>query len=300
MAQDFPRNQYEIIVVDGGSTDKTQEVVRRYPVKLIIDKNGTIAHGRNIGVEVSRGKYVAFTDADCVVEKSWLKKLVENIEKCDRDVVAVGGPNLVFDNDPPISKVIGYMQESFFGSGGSPQSYRINTPRYVCSVPNCNAIYRRDILVKERYDDALNIGEDGELNFRLKQKGYKFLYLPNIIVWHHRPNNIKEFVKKMFLYGEAMAKIMKKHKKVVRWYAILPSISILALLLAYPIIKLFPIAVYLYGLAIVAYLFALIISTVQVYRRYRSPFSLLTLVLLPLQHFSYGFGFLKGILGGKQ
>jgi len=296
MAQDLQLDKYEIIVVDGGSTDKTREIIKNYPVELIVDKNGSIAHGRNIGAEVSRGRYVAFIDADCIAEKSWLKKLMESIDECDDDVCAVGGPNLIFDGDPTFSKVIGYMQQTFFGSGGSPQSYKISTSCYVSSIPNCNVLYRKEFVVKEKYDDTLNVGEDCELNFRLRRKGYKFLYVPNVVVWHRRPSHIKEFTKKMFSYGEAAAKIMRKHKKIIRWYAILPPLLILALIFAYPFIGLFSQAIYVYEFLIVAYLLGLIVSTAQVYRRQRIFLSLLTLMLLPLQHFSYGFGFLIGTL----
>ena len=82
----------------------------------------------------------------------------------------MGGPNLVMDNDPAFGRVVGYMQETFLGSGGSPQAYRISAPRYnVISIPNCNAVYKKEILAREKYDNSISIGEDCELNYRLKQ-----------------------------------------------------------------------------------------------------------------------------------
>ncbi len=295
LSQNFPIDNYEIIVVDGGSTDKTQQIVKNHNVKLIIDKDGSIAHGRNIGVKNSKGMYVAFTDGDCVVEKSWLKKLIYEIKKSSNDVVAVGGPNLVFDDDSLFAKSVGYMQETYLGSGGSPQSYRINKPKYVQSIPNCNIMYKNEIISSERYDNSFSMGDDCEFNFRLKQKGYKFLYIPDILVWHHRRDSIKTLSKKMFLYAKSMARITKKHKKIVRWYSIIPPLVILAIILAFPLIYYFPVIKFFYICMVLIYFFLSIISTIHVYKKSKSLKSIVTLLLLPLQHIMYGLGFYMGI-----
>ena len=296
LAQDYPQEFYEIIVVDGCSTDRTQEIVRSYPVKLIIADRGIIGYQRNIGAMTAKGKYVAFTDADCVVSNQWLAKLVEALGNSPTDVVAVGGPNLVLDSDPIFARVIGYMQETLLGSGGSPQSYRMNKPKYVYSVPNCNIAYVADTLRSEKYDDKLSVGDDGDINYRLKQKGYRFLYLPDALVWHHRPINLKRFMKKMFSYGDGMGKVTRKNRGVVRWYAFAPILMGLVLLVAYPMIRFVPWAAYFYLAIAFIYMGGLFISTVQVFQRLKSMQSAKTLILLPVQHISYGFGFLKGML----
>lgn len=295
IAQDFPKDKYEVIVIDGASLDKTCEICERFPVKLIRLDRGGISYQRNAGVQVAEGRYVAFTDADCIVEKAWLTKLRNQIEKTDRNVVAVGGPNLVFDNDPPLSKVIGYTQETLLGSGGSPQSYRIAKPTYVNSIPNCNILYKKEIIAKEKYDETLSVGDDCELNFRLKQRGYKFLYLPGAVVWHHRPETFRNFTRKMFSYGIALGRITRKHRKIVRWYAPLVAFAVLAVIFSYPLIKLFHSAIYIYVFAGSFYLMTLVILTSQICQRLKSAESLLTMILLPLQHFFYGIGFLKGL-----
>lgn len=299
VAQDYPKGQYELIVVDGNSVDRTREICQRYPVKLIVTKEG-ISHQRNAGIQVARGSYIAFTDADCVAERAWLRKLIEQIESSDKSVVAVGGPNLVFDDDPLLSKTIGYTQETLLGSGGSPQCCRISKPSFVYSIPNCNILYRKEVIAEERYDDNFSIGEDADLNFRLKQKGYKFLYWPDVVVWHHRPTSIRSFARKMFHYGEAMARITRKHKKIIRWYAFVASLAVLAVIFSYPIIRFFAPTVYIYAFAVSLYIIALAISTTQVYRKCKSISSILTMILLPIQHFVYGLGFLKGLLEPRK
>lgn len=300
IAQDFPRDKYEIIVVDGASGDKTGEICQGYPVKLLRLAHSGISYQRNVGVEAAKAPYIAFTDADCIAERTWLKKLMNQIEKSDKNVVAVGGPNLVLDEDPPLSKVIGYAQETFLGSGGSPQSYRITKVSYVNSISNCNILYRREIIAQEKYDEALSVGDDCELNFRLKQKGYRFLYLPDIVVWHHRPDTFPKFARKMLSYGVAQGRITRKHKKIVRWYAPLAAFAVLAVIFSCPLINFFPPAIHIYAVAVFLYVLALLISTALVCQRHRSINSLMTMILLPVQHFLYGLGFLKGLLEPRR
>ena len=295
IAQDYPKDRYELIIVDGASTDRTQEICQGYPAKLIVAKSSGIAYQRNTGIATAKGRYIAFTDADCIADKMWLRKLIEQIEESNDSVVAVGGPNLVPDADPPFSKVIGYAEQTFLGSGGSPQCYQINQPKYVSSIPNCNILYRKETIATEKYDERLSVGEDLDLNFRLKQKGYKFLYLPNIVVWHHRPDRLMKFARQMFSYGKANARVTRKYKKIIRWYNLPSALAVLSVIFSYPIIRFFHPAVYIYAVAISIYIIALLISTGQVLQRYNSWQSLLNLILLPVQHFTYGLGFLRGL-----
>ena len=74
---DYNRNKVEVIVVDGNSTDKTQEIVKRYPVKLIVEKRKGLNVARNTGIKCSKGEIIAFTDSDCIVPPDWLRRLWE-------------------------------------------------------------------------------------------------------------------------------------------------------------------------------------------------------------------------------
>ena len=296
VSQDYPRENYEIIAVDGGSTDCTQEIVKRYPVRLIVADRAVIGYQRNIGAANAKGKYIAFTDADCVADRQWLSKLVQSIEGSGTDVVAVGGPNLVFESDPDFARIIGHMQRTFLGSGGSPQSYNISSPKYVYSIPNCNIAYVAEVLREEKYDNRLGVGDDGDINYRLSRKGYKFIYLPDAMVWHHRPASLKTFVKKMFLYGEAMGRLTRKNRGIVRWYAFAPMVAVLGIVVAYPFIVFVPGGIYVYISVAAIYAIGVFAATAQVARRLKSARSLETLFLLPTQHMSYGIGLFKGII----
>lgn len=290
---DYPKDSYEIIIVDGMSTDKTRDIVQKYPVKLILNKKKNVAAARNLGVENARGELVAFTDGDCKVDPQWLKTLVHEMQASPDDVVCFGGPNLIFDTDPVFGRVVGYAQESFLGSGGSAQSKNSTKKHYVISLPNCNAMYKK-AAIKEvgGFDERFVVGQDGDLNYRIGKKGNKFLYIPNAQVLHHRRGTPKSFSVRMFKYGMWMAELFKKHGEFVRWYAFLPSIAVLsAVILLIASIKYSTSGLILLALATV-YFILVFITSIQVTYKMKSKYGLFALFIIPVQHVAYGLGFL--------
>ncbi len=290
---DYPKDFYEITIVDGMSTDKTRDLVQKYPVRLLLNERKNVAAARNLGVENSTGDLVAFTDGDCKVDSQWLKVLVREMQNAPDDVVCVGGPNLIFDTDPVFGRVVGYTQETFLGSGGSAQSKNSTKKHYVSSLPNCNAMYKKYAIQEVGgFDEKFIVGQDGDLNYRIGKRGRKFLYIPEAQVLHHRRGTPKSFSVRMFKYGMWMAELFKKHGEFVRWYAFLPSIAIIfavALLIA-SIIYFTPI---LFLLALGAIYFSLVfVTSIQVIYKMRSKYGLFALLVIPIQHVTYGLGFL--------
>ena len=290
---DYPQDSYEIIIVDGMSTDRTREIVQKYPVKLLLNERKNVAAARNLGVENARGDLVAFTDGDCKVDPSWLNILVKELQNAPDDVVCLGGPNLIFDTDPVFGRVVGYSQETFLGSGGSAQSKNSTKKHYVSSLPNCNAMYKkRAIQEVGSFDERFIVGQDGDLNYRINKRGHKFLYIPEAQVMHHRRGTLKSFSVRMFKYGMWMAELFKKHGEFVRWYAFLPSIAILfVLILLVASIIYFPPMLFLFVL-IAVYFTLVLITSIQVTYKMRSKYGLFAMLVIPIQHVTYGLGFL--------
>lgn len=284
-------NRYEILVVDGGSSDETLQIARNYAVAIHEVPGGSIGECRNVGIENAAGEFIAFTDSDCRVPEDWLETHVRRLEESAPGLAGIGGPNTPFESDSSFTRVVGAMQQTFFGSGGSPQSYGVAELRRVESIPACNAVYRRGVFDELRFSDEINIGEDADFNYRLRHRGYELLFDPTNGVDHHLPSNLSEFVDKNYSYGKAMADLQLKRSAVLRWYSLLPSIALLLL----PILlivgrnrgrKLI--------VGIVASVAPLAYSGTAVYRNGHGVTSLLVLVLLPLQYLAYGLGFLHG------
>jgi cellulose synthase/poly-beta-1,6-N-acetylglucosamine synthase-like glycosyltransferase len=289
----YPKDSYEIIIVDGMSTDKTRDIVQKYPVVLLLNERKNVAAARNLGVENSRGNLVAFTDGDCKVDPLWLKTLVNEMKNAPEDVACVGGPNLIFDTDPIFGRVVGHAQETFLGSGGSAQSKNSTRKHYVSSLPNCNAMYKKNTIKEAGYfDERFVVGQDGDLNYRINKKGYRFLYVPEAKVLHHRRGTLKSFSVRMFKYGMWMAELFKKHGEFVRWYAFLPSIAILFAVLSLIISPVYTVPVIVLLLMGILYFILVFVTSIQVIYKMKSKYGLFALFVIPVQHITYGLGFL--------
>ena len=101
LALDYPKDKFEIIIVDNASTDKSKEIMENYQQKnknirnIFLDKNSGFSKGNNIGIKASRGKYVILLNNDCLVEKDWLKQLISTAKK-DKKIFAVNPKVLLY------------------------------------------------------------------------------------------------------------------------------------------------------------------------------------------------------------
>ena len=132
IAQDIPKTDYEILVVDGGSKDKTIEFVKQIAgqneqpkITLDVKESGSITACRNIGIKQSQYDFVAFTDADCVAPVDWLRRLKRGFSRnavANQKLAGVGGANIPPEQGTVFQKAIGVAFNSFLGSLGSIQA----------------------------------------------------------------------------------------------------------------------------------------------------------------------------------
>jgi hypothetical protein len=129
---------YEIILVNDGSRDRTSEIGRSHPrVRVVDTPNAGLSAARNVGLAEATGEIVAYTDADTRVDRDWLSFLVQPF--LTSDVVGSGGPNVVPADDPPIAQCIARAP-------GGPTHVLLDD-RIAEHVPGCNMAFRRDALV---------------------------------------------------------------------------------------------------------------------------------------------------------
>jgi len=196
---------YEVIVVDGRSTDKTVEKAKLFPVKVVYEDYGTVGGARQVGLENARGDYVAFTDADCIPERNWLENLVRGFE-VDNGVLGVGG-GIKNVGEGIWEKSITFIMDTFLGSANSVQGRLFKVKKFVRSISGCNSMYRRKVLLKVGgVNVTLSVNEDTELNRRLLKVG-KLLYVPNAIVLHYQGRGLRGFAKRMYQFGFGRGKL---------------------------------------------------------------------------------------------
>ncbi|MEM3041783.1 MAG: glycosyltransferase, partial [Nitrososphaerota archaeon] len=173
---DYDKRKVEIIIVDGGSKDRTRDIVQQYPVKLVLEERRGLNVARNIGVKRSSGAIVLFTDSDCAVPKDWIRTTVKNF--MDPEVGCVGGSVLRYE-DTFLSI---YADESFM-----PVLRRFRDREVLDNVgllwrypAGCNMAFRRTAIEKVNwFDEDVHYGfDEDELVERVCNAGYKMVLDP--------------------------------------------------------------------------------------------------------------------------
>ena len=158
--QTIDRTEYEIIVVDGGSTDKTCEIARKYADMVFIQTSKKVGGARNDGAQASKGEIIATTDADCILPSDWIEQVRNAF--ADPAVVQVYGP--VY----PIEDSIGNRFSLSLANTFSRIGYYSRTFYYTLG---CNTAFRRDAFIKAGMYRCIDAGDDLEIAMRMKDEG---------------------------------------------------------------------------------------------------------------------------------
>ena len=204
MKKQKTKANFEIFVVDNDSDDDTKEIASGFKVNYFFVSRSVSDRPRNFAIPKARGRIISFIDDDAIADKMWIQNIIDWFDRSPKNIAVIGG---LIDNLP--NGVIATANHIFdFGN------FYGKHERLVRTVPTCNASFRRDIFKLEKFDDSLFIGEDVDLNWRIKKRGFKIVYCPTIKVLHRSNNKIREFIKKGVLRGSGFAKIREKHKDI--------------------------------------------------------------------------------------
>jgi len=196
LAQNYPKEKMEILVVDGASTDKTRDVVREYiekdnRVKLLYNPRKITPVAMNIGIKVANGDFVTKSDAHTFYPPDYVKKCVKYIEEYNAD--AVGGITKTLQGIPTLTaNAIALSLGSRFGTGGSRFRTGSDKPKFVDTA--FGICYRKDVFKKVGlFNEKLARSQDMDFNLRLKKSGGKILLAPDIELIYFPKSTIKAF-----------------------------------------------------------------------------------------------------------
>lgn len=230
---DYPRDAWEWVIVDGGSTDKTKEIVKswqkKYPFIRLVELTNCPSPGfaRNKALEVVQGEFLFFTDGDCAPDKNWITEMLKHFKR-DPKIAAVGGEVFTMKVDPE-NLVEGWCQHFRFNMvspryGWIKEGYYPDFPRHPRPVDigghkgfffgTCNVAYRRSAMkeIGAKFWD-LPTGEDMDLSYQHRSKGWKFYFAPLAKVDHMHRADVKSLRKVWVTYGQAHLPLINKYVK---------------------------------------------------------------------------------------
>ncbi len=198
----------EIIVVDNNSTDKTFQLVKNFNknIILLLEMKKGPAAARNKGIKQATGEVIAFTDADCIADKDWIKNIVEAFN--NKDIVGVVGQIEGYKPETLIEKFLA------FSTLQPPKGPHIFEEYYLLSggFPTTNLSFKRSVLMKL---GGFNLnwlrGQDCELCARVLKTGNKIRFNSHALVYHINKTTLKGLLQRTFWSGMANARLLKKH-----------------------------------------------------------------------------------------
>ncbi|MFH1257062.1 MAG: glycosyltransferase [Candidatus Diapherotrites archaeon] len=211
LQQSFGRKEFEVLVVDDGSTDGTAEKVKKFgkEVKLIAQENRGPAAARNNGARNAKGEVLVFIDSDCVAEKNWLQEMVAPIDEAEK-IVGVQGTYRTRQNE----WVARFAQLEI-----GQRHEKMAEEKEIDFMGSYSAAFLKKVfLAVNGFDETFPIasGEDTDLSFRISSRGYRFYFNKNAVVWHLHPSSLLKFLRikffrgywRVWVYGKNRGKIL--------------------------------------------------------------------------------------------
>jgi glycosyltransferase involved in cell wall biosynthesis len=221
--------QFEVLVIEDGSVNRAEDIVKSYEGKLNIryfeKANEGQGFTRNFGFERAKGDYFVVFDSDCLIPANYLQIVNDSLSKNWLD--AYGGPDGAHESFTPLQKAISYSMTSPFTTGGirggkkgigqfHPRSFNMGISRQVWEKAGGFIITR--------------LGEDIEYSIRIHSLGYKIGLIPDAIVYHKRRTDFLKFYKQIHFFGRARINIYKFFPSQLKLVHFFPAFATLAML----------------------------------------------------------------------
>lgn len=212
-SQNIPRDSYEIIVVDDGSTDRSADIATREGVRLVRQMNRGAPAARNSGIAAATGEWVAFTDADCIPSRGWLRALLAAAASARKTgaVLGVAGQVVGRLSSTPAARFVDI-------SGGLDAERHLSHPTFPFA-PTGNVMYRRDALEAVRGFDVRFAAYDAcDLYARLQTTvGGEMVFSKSAVVMHLHRDTWAEYWRQQVNYGRGLGQFYVRWSEEIQW-----------------------------------------------------------------------------------
>lgn len=234
-AQDYPKDRYEVIVIDGLSSDLTREIVTSLGesfenFKLLDNPKQLSSAARNIGFKNSRGEYIIVIDGHVYIENRHLfRDMVRIFAETGVEVLSRPQP-LTPPNNNYFQNAVAFARESFIGHGMDSTIYNMQYTGPV-NPSSSGAMYKRTLIKTVGYfDESFDAAEDYEYNFRIAQHNKQSYISPKLTVYYYPRNKLGGLFTQMQRYGLGRNKMLRKHGDGLRSGTMIPPLFFISLL----------------------------------------------------------------------
>ena len=206
---------FEVVIVEDGSTEKCEEVIKRFEDTLEISyyykENSGPGPSRNYGSEMAKGDFMVFVDSDCLIPPHYIATVREGLDR--EKVDAFGGPDRAHESFSILQKSISFSMTSFLTTGGirgGGEKLGKFHPR------SFNMGFSREVFRTTGGFAPMRFGEDVDLSIRILEQGFKTGLFRDAWVYHKRRTNVRQFFKQVFNSGIARINLYKRHPSSLR------------------------------------------------------------------------------------
>lgn len=296
--QDYPKEDLEILIIDGDSEDETRNIVEKYSekypfIKLLNNPNKYTPFGLNIGIKESTGEIIVRMDAHAGYNPDYISKCVRILRESGAD--NVGGVIKTLPSKNTIwAKSIAMVLSHRFGAGSSYFRTGTDKSRYVDTI--FGGCYRKSIFEKiGMFNEKLIRGQDIELNKRLKKAGGKILLTPDIIATYFPQSTFLGFLKHNFVDGFWTTYPFKFNVKIFGPRHLLPLVFVSSIIIGI-ILSDFFLGKLILFLVLGSYIMMNLFFALEISAKQGSNYFLFLFVTFMNRHFAYGVGSIWGLI----
>jgi glycosyltransferase involved in cell wall biosynthesis len=298
LASEYPDDRFEIIVADGLSDDGTRLVLAEYAsrhpsIRVLDNRRGIIPAALNLAIGAARGELIARMDAHTVYPPNYIPKLVKALEETGAD--SVGGViHTLPASDTVVARAIAIAMAHPFGMGNSHFRIGVRARRPVDHVPFFCC--RRDVFDRVGlFDEELVLNEDGEFSARLIRNNGRIVLVPEVYSYYFARATLRKLARTLYQYGYFKPLTARKVRRIMTVRQLVPPALLLGLAASALLGALTSVGPIPFLTILGAYATAVAVCSVASARQHSSAVAAALVATFPIQHFSYGFGYLRRI-----
>lgn len=300
--QSYPYEKMDIMVIDGGSTDRTKEIVLNWAlryknIRLLKNPGRIQAIAFNIGVEHSHSPYIIRLDAHAYYYPEYVSLCIKHLLR-NPTYGNVGGKwNIKPGGNTLIARANALLNQTGFGIGGA--AYRIGeVAKEVDTVP-FGAFPRKVVEKIGKMNEELARGEDNDYNSRIKKSGYRIYFDPDIRADYYARKSIKDSMKQMYTNGVSIGRLLFVDISAVGIRHLVPFVFVMSVFVLVGMCFVASVFGWLLLILLGMYVITDVMASIKVSLKKGFKYMLILTVLFPLIHFSYGIGTLMGIINRR-